>query len=243
MTLIVGLRCGDGSVLIGADREESDQVAKRSVDKLFRIRLKQGMFLVGGAGRSSILANAFMRLDAALKAADEKEDDPFLDSHRDVIETVLYQIYESYIWGRHDENERGVQLVVAGAFRVPQSAPFLYLADADVLYPQQLYACAGSGQDLAYYLVDKLFHQHLSREVAALLAAFVFREVGGSVGGVGLGMDMFLLGPEGQSLYSIPHQKVPELEKAVPDLADTIANAWNSDDIVIPTWLTDLFKK
>jgi hypothetical protein len=77
-----------------ADREESDQVAKRSVDKLFRVRLNQGMFLVGGAGRSSILASAFMRLEAALKAADAQQDKPLLDTHRDVIETVLCDSFQ-----------------------------------------------------------------------------------------------------------------------------------------------------
>jgi 20S proteasome alpha/beta subunit len=109
-----------------------------------------------------------------------------------------------------------------------------------LLYPQQLYGCAGVGQDLAYYFVDKLYHQHMSREMAAVLAAFIFREVGQSVEGVGLGTDMILLAPQGQRIYILPHPKVQELEEVVPDLANVIADAWNKG-VTIPAWLTDFF--
>lgn len=122
VTLIVGLRCADGSVLMCAHREQSDQVAKRSVEKIFRVRLNQGTVLVAGAGRSSILANAFMRLERALQAADSQEGNVLLDTHRDVIETILYEIHEEYIWGRTDENERAIRLIVAASFRSGGSA-------------------------------------------------------------------------------------------------------------------------
>lgn len=241
MTLIVGLRCADGSVLMCADREQSDQVAKRSVDKIFRVRLNQGTVLVAGAGRSSILDNAFMRLERALQTADSQQGNVLLDTHRDVIETILYEIHEKYIWGRTDENERAIRLIVAASFTSGGSAPFLYGTDSDVLYPHQLYGCAGIGQDLAYYFVDKLYHHHLSREVAALLAAFIFREVSLSVEGVGLGTDMILLAAKEQRIYGLPHQRVKELEEIVPDLADVIAKAWNKG-VTVPVWLTEFLK-
>lgn len=148
-----------------ADREHSDQVAKRSVDKIFRIATNQGTFLVAGAGRSSILANTFMRLETALRTADSQQGNVLFETHRDVIETILYEVHEEYIWGRNDENERAIQLIVAASFRLPHSTPFLYGTDSDILYPHQLYGCAGVGQDLAYYFIDKLYHHHLSREV------------------------------------------------------------------------------
>jgi 20S proteasome alpha/beta subunit len=241
VTLIVGLRCADGSVLMCADREQSDQVAKRSVDKIFRVRLNQGTVLVAGAGRSSIVDNALMRLERALQTADSQRGNVLLDTHRDVIETILYEIHEEYIWGRTDENERAIRVMVAASFISGGSAPFLYGTDSDVLYSHQLYGCAGIGQDLAYYFVDKLYHHHLSREVAVLLAAFIFREVSQSVEGVGLGADMILLAAKEQRIYSLPHQRAKELEAIVPDLADVIAKAWNKG-VTVPEWLTEFLK-
>ena len=82
------------------------------------------------------------------------------------------------------------------------------------------------------------YHHHLSREVAALLAAFIFREVSQSVEAVGLGTDMILLAAKDQRIYSLPHPKVKELEGIAPDLRDVIADAWNKG-VTIPGWLTD----
>jgi hypothetical protein len=119
MTLVAGFRCADGGVLLGADRERSDQFGKRSVEKLFRILTKQGTFLVAGSGRASIVDNALMRLDIALKAAADKNDVVLFDKHREVIETVLYEIHEEYIWGNRDEHNRGVGFIIAASFRSP----------------------------------------------------------------------------------------------------------------------------
>jgi 20S proteasome alpha/beta subunit len=69
VTLVAGFRCADGSVLLGADREQAGQFGKRSVDKLFRISTDQGSFLVAGAGRSSIVDNAMMRMENALQTS------------------------------------------------------------------------------------------------------------------------------------------------------------------------------
>jgi 20S proteasome alpha/beta subunit len=132
VTLIVGLRCADGSVLMCADREQSDQGAKRSVDKIFRVRLNQGTVLVAGAGRSSIVDNALMRLERALQTPDSQRGNVLLDTHRDVIETILCEIHEEYIWGRTDENERAIRVMVAASFISGGSAPFLYGTDSDV---------------------------------------------------------------------------------------------------------------
>lgn len=116
MTLIAGFRCADGAVLLGADRERSDQYGKRSVEKLLRILTKQGTFMVAGSGMASIVDNALMRLDTALKAAGEKNDVVLFDKHRDVIETVLYEIHEEYIWGNRNENSRGIGFIIAASF-------------------------------------------------------------------------------------------------------------------------------
>jgi 20S proteasome alpha/beta subunit len=238
MTLIVGLRCAEGSVLMCADRERSDQIGKRSIDKIFKIRTKQGWFLVSGAGRGSIVDNTLARLDKELKTAGDDPHIVLIEKHRDIIESVLYQIHEEYIWNHRDENNRAVKLLIAASFKVPPSFPFLYTTDEEIVYPQQLYACAGAGEDLAYYFVDKLYNDHLSREVAILLASFVFREVSRSVSGVGLGTDIELLGPKGVDWRRFPPNDAARLEKEIPELAEAIAKAW-SEKIKIPDWLIE----
>jgi 20S proteasome alpha/beta subunit len=240
MTLIAGFRCADGSVLLCADRERSDQFGKRSIEKLFRVRTEQGSFLIAGAGRSSIIDNALARIDVALKTAGANPDVVLFDKHKDVIETVLYEIHEEYIWGHRDENNRAIQFIIAAAFRSPHSTPFLYRTDEEIVFPQQLYCCGGAGQDLAYYFADKLYNDHLSREGAALVAAFIFREVSQSVSGVGLGTDLWLLAAKDQGWYRIPPPKVQEIEAIIPDIGSAIADAWNGK-ITIPKWLSDLF--
>jgi 20S proteasome alpha/beta subunit len=237
VTLIAGLRCADGAVLLCADRERSDQSGKRSIDKIFRIVTNQGTFLIAGAGRSSIVDNALMRLEVALKAAGANPNVVLFDTHKDVIETVLYQVHEESIWGHRDENNRAIQFIITAAFRSPHSTPFLYGTDEEIVFPQQLYGCAGCGQDLAYYFIDKLYNDHLSREGAVLIAAFVFREVSYSVSGVGLGTDIQLLAAKDQGWYRLPPKDALRLEEIIPSIADAIAESWNSK-IVIPDWLT-----
>ncbi len=238
MTLIVGLRCSGGAVLMCADKEQSDQLAKRPIDKIFRIPLTQGIFLVAGSGRSSIVANTCTRLAEALTRSDSQPGISLFDKHRDIIETVLYEIHQQYIWARSDENERAIKFIITASFRAQGTAPFLYATDADILYQQQLYTCAGVGEDLAYYFIDKLFNRNLSRATAALLVAFVFREVSRSVPGVGLGTDMWLLA--GQREYRLPAAKTKELETVTPEISDVVAESWNSK-VKIPPWLDEFY--
>lgn len=239
MTLIASFRCSDGGVLLCADREQLGQVAKRSVDKIFRILCNQGMFLIAGAGRASIVDNTFARLETAIKTADVNNINLF-DKHQDVIGTVLHGIHEEFIWGKHDEYTRAIKLIVVASFVSPNPAPVVYGTDEEILYPHQLYGCAGVGQDLAYYFADKLYNEHLSGEGAALLAAFIFREVSHSVAGVGLGTDMQFLAAKGQRWIRIPSNKVQELESGIPNIEKAISDAWNSNAIV-PDWLKQLF--
>jgi 20S proteasome alpha/beta subunit len=238
MTLVSGFRCADGSIVLGADREQVGSFGKRSVEKLFRIVTNQGSFLIGGAGRSSIADNALMRMEKALITAGANANIVLSEAHKDVIETILHEVHEEYIWGNRDENNRTIQFIIAAAFQ--SSAPFLYRTDEEIVYPQQLYACAGIGQDLAYYFADKLYNDHLSPEGAVLISAFIFREVSQAVSGVGLGADLWVLHGKNQGLTRIPPNKVKELEAVIPDIEKAISDAWNGH-IAIPEWLTRLF--
>ena len=240
MTLIAGLRCSTGGVLICADREESTSSSKRSVEKILRIALRQAVFVIAGAGCSSILANTFARLADALKAADEENGNDLFKTHQDIINAVLRSIYGEFVWGQHEEEERKISLIISAAFRSPHSIPVLYGTDDDILYPEQLCAYAGIGEDLAYYFSDKLYHHTLTPKEVAFLAAFIFREVSRSVTGVGLGTDMRLLKEKNLAVVEIPVNKVKEIEDVVPSVADAIIKAWNNG-VQIPDWLETAF--
>jgi 20S proteasome alpha/beta subunit len=240
MTLITGIRCSDGSVLLGADRESNNQFGKRSVEKLFRIATNEGSFLIASAGRASIADNALMRMDLELRKAAENPNISLFEKHKELIETVLYEIHEQYIWGNRDEGNRGIQFIIVAAFNSPHSIPFLYRTDEEIVYPQQLYCCGGAGQDLAYYFADKLYNDHLSREGAALITSFIFREVSESVSGVGLGVDLWSLAAKSQGLQRVPPPKVKEMQAIIPDIGTAIADAWNGK-INVPEWVTKLF--
>lgn len=68
-----------------------------------------------------------------------------------------------------------------------------------------------------------------------MLAAFVFREVSRSVSGVGLGTNIQLLTAK-RSWHKFPPGDAERLGKEIPELAETIAEAWNTK-VKIPEWL------
>ena len=76
MTLIAGFRSREGGVLLCTDREEMDgYYSKRSVDKVYTLRLNQGRVYVAGAGAASIIIKAFLALKQALTEAEANGED------------------------------------------------------------------------------------------------------------------------------------------------------------------------
>lgn len=239
MTLIAAFRSADGGIIVCADREESNSSAKRSVEKMQRLSFTQGTFIIAGSGCSSILAVTFEQLTAALKAEDERDGSDLFLSHRSTIVKVLRDIHQEFIWKQHDEDDRGIKLIIAAAFKSPHSIPMLYCTDEEIVYPQQLYGCGGIGEELAYYFADKLWEPKLTKQEIVIMAAFIFREVSRSVAFVGLGTDMMCLTSQNQTIQTIPASKVKELDENLPEIRDVIVKAWNQG-VQIPNWLADL---
>jgi hypothetical protein len=241
MTLIAGFRLNRGGILICADREESSGSGKRSVEKIDRLNLLNSSYVIAGAGSSAILANTLPRIGIALKDAEDKGVD-LLREHQSVINSALRPIYETLIWGRPDEDDRNINLIIASSFgqKKGEIATALYGNYEDTLYPANLYICDGCGRDLAYYLADKLYSGPYSglpnRTAAIVQAAFIFKEVRDSVAGVGLGTDMVLLSGIERGVRIIPHKTVKELDDNLPDIQEGVAAAW-ATGLKIPDWL------
>jgi hypothetical protein len=58
------------------------------------------------------------------------------------------------------------------------------------------------------------------------------------VSGVGLGTDIQLLGAKPISWRKLPPNDALKLETEIPEMVETIAEAWNTK-IKIPAWLTE----
>ena len=69
MTLVAAFRGRDGGVLLCADREESENYAKRDVDKIYEIPMLPIQIYLAGAGPSAPIARANMEIHNALSAA------------------------------------------------------------------------------------------------------------------------------------------------------------------------------
>lgn len=242
MTLIAGLRCSSGGVLICADREEASGAAKRSVDKIARFTLERSRYFIAGAGRSSILTNALPRIYHALKTAEGQGVD-LLEKHREIIGSALYQVHEELIWRRDDTPEREISLVIAVSYGVNKGAiqTFLYGTDEDILCLNQPYVFDGCGKDLAYYFSDRLFgpEPQLNRQELIILAAFIFREVRESISNVGLGTDMIFVSGVEPGFQNIPYGALKQLDDALESagIRAAIKALWADGIKNVPDWL------
>lgn len=238
MTLVAGIRCSSGGILLCADREENLGSSKRSVDKIDRLKLQTAEFYFLGAGRPSILANFLEQIGNDLRASEARNEDLFR-THRTTIQSCLTSIYGTYIWNRMDSADRQINLVIAASF-YGSTAPvsMLYGTDDDIIFPAVSHVCAGSGMDLAYYFADRLISYPPGRRSAMLLAAFIFREVRESIAGVGLGTDMKFISGKERARYEWPHEHVKKVDAILPSAKDALIQLWTKG-FNIPDWLVD----
>ncbi len=69
MTLVAACRSTEGGILLCADQEGNDGYAKRSVSKVYLIKMILGSFFFAGAGPSNAIAKANEEIDNALTQA------------------------------------------------------------------------------------------------------------------------------------------------------------------------------
>lgn len=230
MTLIAAFRCRDNGILLCADRQEDDGVAKRQVDKIHRLGgLKECEVWVAGSGVSTTVDDAYIEADRSLRDA-EKAGISLLSEHKEIIENSLKGTHD-----RYKEYVRGwpLHLIFVVAPRLAGRAPILYRTDKHRLIPVTVYTAWGSGKTIADYLADRLYQHGIQTVPLIVLAAFIFREAE-SASGVGLGNDMFLIRPGGWSEYHT--ESISEIQKGIPALRDAIRSHW-PENVKIPEWL------
>jgi len=241
MALIAGFRLHRGGILICADRQQLTGAGKHSVEKIDRFSLSNSSYVVAGTGSSPILANALPQIRQALQEAEKKGKD-LRAEHQSIIGAALRPLHEEMIWGRSDEIERGISLIVAASFgeHKGEITTALYGNYGDTLYPANAYLCEGTGRDLAYYLTDKLYSGVYfslpNRSKAIVQAGFIFRGVREAVSGIGLETDMVLLSGTERGFRIIPYSVIERLDQELSQVQAGIQMAW-SQGLKIPEWL------
>jgi len=193
VTLIAGMLCLDG-VLLVSDREESgggdrkDSVAK--VAEWYNSRCSLAM---AGAGHGPLCDLAIEHVGQAAK----KAGDSFLDDYETVISDVLRDLHNKYIWQTNSQDDRRIALIV-GLHNRENDEFRLYLTCEEILQPKPTYACSGVGEILGGYFLERLYSPGLRLEEAETLAAFIAKEAKDSVGQVGRETEFVTLRKGGQ---------------------------------------------
>ncbi len=241
MALIAGFRLHRGGILVCTDREQLTGTGKHSVEKIDRFSLSSSSYVIAGTGSSPILANALPRIRQALQEAENYGKD-LRTEHQTIIGAALRPLHEEMIWGRSDENERSISLIVAASFgqQKGEIATALYGNFGDTLYPANAYLCDGAGRDLAYYLTDKLYSGVYfslpNRAKAIVQAVYIFRGVREAVSGIGIETDMVLLSGTERGFRMIPYAVIERLDRELSEIQSEIQTGW-SRGLKIPEWL------
>jgi 20S proteasome alpha/beta subunit len=220
MTLVIGAFCVNGMVFSSDTEEGTSLGGKRNVHKLFEYSGNDWKMLVGTAGFGPLC-------DVAAKRIEAIPDSDFIHTHDEKLSKVMKQLYEQYIPDTLSDQkryDRQISLVI-GIMTRQANERFLYLTTEEILQPiQHPYACAGIGQEIAYYLLDRLFDPSLKYVEAAELLKFVMRETKASVGGVGGNTEMVTLMDNAKG--AIREQLAPGWEAQQPTLENNITKFW-----------------
>ncbi|HEX3661650.1 MAG TPA: hypothetical protein VHU89_09480 [Acidobacteriaceae bacterium] len=230
MTLVAAFRCQRGGLLLCADREENYGDTKREVDKISVIELPMGQIFVAGSGPTSVINQAVIDMrHAFIQALTSGED--LVRNHKAMIEETLKSIHERYATNLTD---CPLGLIVIFALFDRRTVPLLYRSEYSMLVSEPFYVGYGAGKALSDYLADRLYEFGRNDDALLLvIAAFIFREVEHSVGGVGLGVDMMFI-REGAPLgLKIGKDHIRSIQDQIPPLGEYVLSCW-ADKINIP---------
>ncbi|MBZ5600046.1 MAG: hypothetical protein LAN83_17185 [Acidobacteriia bacterium] len=194
MTLVVGTICTNGLFFCSDTEEGTVMGGKRTVQKLIHVSaFPQWHLVFGTAGFGPLCELAMRRISDAARL----NKNEFLAKHETIIGDEMVRIYDKYIpdslpdWKRLD---RQISLVI-GVVDYQTTDCRLYQTYEEIVYPVAgMFACAGVGQEIAYYFLDRLFRDargpQFSGTVPEVLEAqalleFVMKEAKESVGNVG----------------------------------------------------------
>jgi 20S proteasome alpha/beta subunit len=240
MTLILGAFCSEG-LLLTADREESSEYAKRSVQKLFEIHPPSGAWrmVVGGAGDSAF--SDFVM--GAIARAALQSSDTFTANHEQVLSDTLREVYRDYMYcvPKNVREARGIELLI-GLNTQDGSLVRLYKTNDEIVNIVLDYACCGIGRDIADYFLDRLYEERLTERQLIAFAAFVVREAKDSVEAVGKETECFFL-PNAQAMRkgaALRHyyQHGAITDALLPRLSQIINHFWRD-----PESLSDEIKR
>lgn len=236
MTLVAAFRCKDNAVLLCADRQDDNGIAKRPVDKIFEeTGLPDCQIFIAGSGPTTAVLDSWQEIHSRLNEAAHVQKIDVVRNHRPIIEAALKTIHSKHKADLTWWNPLGLLVVVVP--RKPNSIPILYRSDRSTLVPEGEYAAAGTGKILLDYFAGRLYKHGLPNIPLLVLVAFILREADMSVSGVGLGNDMILICPNGLRKY-LHTDSIKEIQAGIPSLADAIQSYW-TEHVKAPQWLKD----
>jgi 20S proteasome alpha/beta subunit len=222
MTLVAGFVCRDG-ILMCADMEQEEGDSSRRVSKLsMRSLVDTWTYVTAGAGSAPVIDNAVKKLGLVTKDNLTQYDESKME---ELMNLMLQGVYSKYVWPDQRTNH-SINLIVAFSDATSLSQA-LWVTHDLVPMPERKFVCAGSGQDLANYFADQIWHPMYSEQQAVRVAAFIFQEVKNHVRGVGQGTEMWMLRKGGKNVFYNRHE-IQLIEEGVSSFQRTLIDYGHS---------------
>lgn len=234
MTLVAAYRSRDSGILLCADREENDDWAKRSVDKIYPIYLNSCNIYIAGAGPSNPIAKANEEIHAVLGHAFGNGAD-VLREYKTLIEAALTSVHAQF---QEELEAMPMNFLIIVHKKAPNSSPLFYRTEKSVMLSENYYAALGSGKLICDYFSDRLYeYPRFDKPNLLALAAFIFREAHKSASGVGEDVDMIFIRPTSAfgETHGIGPDSVKEIQRGIPPLSEALWEYWKGYT-KLPAW-------
>lgn len=175
MTLVAGFKCSDGFV-IAADTEITYGSVRFQSHKLanFYGQGKSYDIVIGGAGDGVYIDATCQKIRDALANLPS----PSFANIKAEVEAAISDLHAESLfkyWKPDDPNRPGVQLICG--IQDQQKEWGLLQTDKDVVAETDAHAVAGTGAELAQYIIERLWMPGLSAAVTVHIARQLFREI------------------------------------------------------------------
>jgi 20S proteasome alpha/beta subunit len=168
MSVLVGLRCGEGAVLAC----DSKEVRANYYRFWPKFSIVGGCFVVLYVGNPTLGETFARRLDGSISRARQNGR---LD--RSKVARLVEGTLQSLAKEGGEESVKGRQMLIAGIADTNEVC--LWAVDAGEIYPREMrvWECYGSGADVAEILMKDLYCPDITTEQAASLLAYVIDAV------------------------------------------------------------------
>jgi hypothetical protein len=192
MTLIAAFSGAPGVVLISDSQETVSGYAKRRVDKIEQ-RTHPFPYAIAGAGDGIHIEALKFEIAGALTDLSEYS----LPLLHETLKRVSLDYFQKYIWPR-GADKPSVEMLLTTQ-KVGSHPDIWQIADGAALWVDNNHRSIGVGSYLAEYLIEKLpsFRQDEAEMIAG--AAYILKEVGDHIDGVGLDRVVQLFRRDGTS--------------------------------------------